>query len=196
MSKSAPKWPPEQIEALRTMARERGLSASEIARALAAQFGTVRSRNAVLGKLLRLGQTRPPTPKWLPEHVEALRTLACEQKLSTSKIARALAAQFGVAYSHTAVLNRLYRLREEGVPLPRTPRQKTLQRIKKPLRQWPQTSAIKRRKRKIRHVEVDDLVREIESLERLGQFRADALIDALEEVSTAATTRKPAPFIR
>jgi hypothetical protein len=54
-------WPPEQIEALRTMA-ERRLSASEIARALAAQFGVARSRSAVIGKLFRLREegTRPP----------------------------------------------------------------------------------------------------------------------------------------
>ena len=62
MSNPALKWPPAQIEALRTMAHERKLSASEIARALGAQFGVARSRSAVLGKLLRLREkaTRPP----------------------------------------------------------------------------------------------------------------------------------------
>ena len=61
MKPAPPKWPREQIEALRAMA-ERRLSASEIAGALTAQFDVARSRSAVLGKLFRLREegTRPP----------------------------------------------------------------------------------------------------------------------------------------
>jgi hypothetical protein len=54
-----------------------------------------------------------PTPKWLPEQVAALRTMAGKQKLSANKIARALTTQFGTVRSRNAVLAKLYRLREE-----------------------------------------------------------------------------------
>jgi hypothetical protein len=63
-----------------------------------------------------------PTPKWSSEQVEALRTMAGEQRLSASKIARALTAQFGIAYSDNAVRAKLYRLREEEPRPPEAPR--------------------------------------------------------------------------
>ena len=65
MSNPALEWPTEQIETLRTMA-ERRLSASEIARALAAQLGIARSRCAVIGKLFRLREEGTPPPGRLP----------------------------------------------------------------------------------------------------------------------------------
>jgi hypothetical protein len=63
MSNPAPEWSPEQVGALRTMAGEQRLSARKIARALTAQFGIIRSHNAVLAKLYRLsrrGRRCPP----------------------------------------------------------------------------------------------------------------------------------------
>jgi hypothetical protein len=62
-----------------------------------------------------------PTPKWPPEHVGALRTMACERRLSASEIARALTAQFDIALSRNAVLGKLRRLREEETRPPGSP---------------------------------------------------------------------------
>ena len=62
-----------------------------------------------------------PTPKWSSEQVEALRIMAGEQRLSASKIARALTAQFGIIRSQNAVLGKLYRLREEETRPPGSP---------------------------------------------------------------------------
>ena len=53
-----------------------------------------------------------PALEWPTEQIEALRTMA-ERRLSASEIAGALTAQFDVARSRSAVLGKLFRLREE-----------------------------------------------------------------------------------
>jgi hypothetical protein len=65
-----------------------------------------------------------PALEWSPAQIEALRTMACERRLSTSEIARALAAQFGIARSRSAVLGKLYRLREEEAMPPGGPQKR------------------------------------------------------------------------
>jgi hypothetical protein len=62
-----------------------------------------------------------PAPEWSPEQVGALRMMAGEQKLPARKIARALTAQFGIIRSHSAVLGKLHRLREEETRPPGAP---------------------------------------------------------------------------
>jgi GcrA cell cycle regulator len=65
----------------------------------------------------------PPNPllEWPPEQVEVLRT-ARERGLSARKIAGILAAQFGITRSRSAVIGKLFRLREEGARPPKLPR--------------------------------------------------------------------------
>jgi hypothetical protein len=52
-----------------------------------------------------------PALEWPPAQIEALRTMA-EQGQPASMIARALTAEFGIARSRSAVIGKLFRLRE------------------------------------------------------------------------------------
>jgi hypothetical protein len=52
-----------------------------------------------------------PAPEWPPAQIEAVRTMA-EQGQPASVIARALTAEFGIARSRSAVIGKLFRLRE------------------------------------------------------------------------------------
>jgi GcrA cell cycle regulator len=54
-------WTPEHCQALREY-RARGLSYGEIARRLNAKFGTTYTRNAALGRGMRMGLPSPERP--------------------------------------------------------------------------------------------------------------------------------------
>ena len=54
-------WTPEHCQALRDL-RARGLSYGEIARRLNAKYGTTYTRNAALGRGVRMGLPRPEQP--------------------------------------------------------------------------------------------------------------------------------------
>lgn len=58
-------WTPEEIERLEQLTRD-GLSASQIAAVLCREFGTGRTRNSVIGKIMRgkgrYGNLRPQSP--------------------------------------------------------------------------------------------------------------------------------------
>jgi len=51
-------WPPEELDALRTLWEGEGLSAAEISRRLFSQSGILRTRSAICGKVRRIGLSR------------------------------------------------------------------------------------------------------------------------------------------
>jgi GcrA cell cycle regulator len=65
-------WPPEHSEALR-LYRARGMSYSQIAKAINAKFGTGYSRNAALGRGKRMGLAGPDRPDHRPKPVPKAR---------------------------------------------------------------------------------------------------------------------------